>query len=221
MRDLVNNKDEILILDYIDPNTKEKIQAKVLERDELEDLLTIDLLNQAGVDSLKKIISLNEKVTVFDRRRSLSFLCVVLKDKWKETRTINLKFPDDIAFYERRKIRRATLSKPFVISIRIVNRKYQKNSYDLGEGGFSMIFSKADNPSLEPGMTFKEIDLTLGSKKIQVAATVVRVIELTPYQFENYPYGGKRISFKFEKLTDEQSSIINTFMDAHDALMQD
>ncbi|MFZ8932754.1 MAG: hypothetical protein ACO20H_10695 [Bacteriovoracaceae bacterium] len=218
LNDLAKNKDHVIILDYIDESKKAYSLGQVQKFDEQNEMIQIKIKDEDSISLFQKIINLNDKVTLFFKRRCLSFICQFDKKNYDGGQIIDLKLPEDINFHDRRKNKRAILVKACVVKIHKDSKAIIKNCYDLGVGGLSLLLSKSDSLSLNDNEILKSCSLTLSNNvNIDLELKHVRSVVLAPYQYENYPYGGKRVSFAFNNISKKDLEKIVAYMDENDA----
>ncbi|MDH5581200.1 MAG: hypothetical protein OEY33_04780, partial [Bdellovibrionales bacterium] len=124
----------------------------------------------------------------------------------------------DINFHDRRKSKRSILARPCVVVLDLDSKVITKNCYDLGVGGLSLLFSKSENISFKDGQILNSCSIKISSGKIKgLKLRYLRTVQLAPYQYENYPFGGKRVSFSFHELSSSDLSKIEVFMEENDA----
>ncbi len=81
----------------------------------------------------------------------------------------------------------------------------RRKCFDLGLGGMSIIFSKTDLHRLRKGQRLSEVKIiaeNAGTPGVELLldCEVIEILKLEPFKYENCPYGGARVSFRFERL---------------------
>lgn len=216
IRDISNHRDIMFIYDFITDDEKLKCTLNFLEKDESDRTLLFEISDESSLDNFKKLLKQKENLNIFNGRRSLSFVSTFVKDPKRNITQVLFNYPNEIIQYERRKTPRVQLSQPIVVNIKLTFKTYRKNVFDLGEGGFSIIFIKSESVRLEEKMVIPNISFFIGKTKIVLDCEVAKVFSIKPYEFENFPYGGTRVSFKYLNLTKENLKEIATYMQNYD-----
>lgn len=159
---------------------------------------------------LEPLISVERKLKIHFPKSGLFVLAYV---KESSNNNIITSHPIIHEFEDRRKVRRNSLEGN--LQVRFFNDKKQvllKNISDISGGGFSVILMKSEaNPFKNSQMIDVEIE-ELGLKE-QVEIISDEKIEL--YKWEDAPYGGTRLSFKFCNSSDRFKELLNVFIDRY------
>jgi hypothetical protein len=159
---------------------------------------------------LKQLVSGSGAINFYVPQSGLIFCSQVLK--FPENGPIVIAFPDQHLFDERREGRRLDCS-PINLWIHISDqgKSIRKKCFDLSFGGFSILFAKNESFPWGENDELKQIAIIWNKYKIFFTAKIVKIHNIDPYFLNNYPYGGKRISFKFTKTDKIQKDFLQEF----------
>lgn len=116
---------------------------------------------------------------------------------------LTISFPQHYFFHDRREGERfEILGLPFAVKLKIGNRQLKKSCFDISKGGLSILFSQSERVPYQTGDLIKDLTLVFGGHEVNFEARVVRILKLKPYMLESIPYGGSRLSLKFEKMAE-------------------
>jgi hypothetical protein len=161
-------------------------------------------------NQLAKVISGNRSVNIYVPELSVSFsseLKSVSVDK-----RVKLYPPTDYTFFERRKHVRVQTDKACYVSFEHKKAMVKKSVYDFSMGGIAIILSKTDKIVIEKGKIFTDFVLDIGSRKMKIKAECVNSFSIDRFKFENLPYGGFKLAFRFMDLNKEDKAFITEFL---------
>lgn len=191
-----------------------KLKIKAYRKDYNE----IELELCAGQEEkLAKVISGNRILNVYVPELSVSFsseLKSVSADK-----KIKLYPPSEYSFYERRKHERVQPSKTCFVSFEHNKQNIRKSIYDFSLGGIAIILPKSDKVVISKGKTYAVFTLDIGLRKMKVKAECVNSFNIDRFKFDNLPYGGFKIAFRFTDISKEDKAFLAEFV-THEMLMQ-
>ncbi|MFA6237291.1 MAG: PilZ domain-containing protein [Bacteriovorax sp.] len=169
-------------------------------------------------DSLAKVISGNRILNIYVPELSVSFsaeLKSVTVDK-----KVKLYPPSDYSFYERRKHERVKPAKTCFASFELNGKMINKKAiYDFSLGGIAIILPKSDKITIAKGTKFTVFTLEIGLKKIKVKAECVNSFIIDRFKYDNLPYGGFKLAFRFSEISKEDKDFLAAFV-THELLLQ-
>lgn len=171
-----------------------------------KDYLTFSF-NEIQRPFLDPLISIDRKIKIHFPDEGLFALCSV---KEISSSKITLSHPILHEFEDRRKIERKNLENQlnalFVIEKKQVLRK---NISDIGSGGFSIILMKSES---NPFKRIKNADVEIEDIGLKAKVELVAEDKMEPFKWEDTPYGGTRLSFKFSDADDRFKAILDVFL---------
>jgi hypothetical protein len=185
-----NAKQELILKPIMDQ--KDLVHSIVGGREEINVFIPGDLVFfQSNVKSLsgegELVISMPTMVAHVDRRKHLRIN--VLPAMGVES-----------AFY-----------KSF-LSQRVNTQLFKKNCLDLGTGGLSFVISKMENKYFNIGDRVVGIILQLGDKKIEVDASIVNILPITPDDYNKLYYKGLKVCLKFDYVNPIYQEMLEMFV---------
>lgn len=168
-------------------------------------------------DKLTKVISGNRILNIYVPELSISFtseLKVITVDK-----KIKLYPPSDYSFYDRRKHERVQPSKVCFSSFEHNKIMMKKSIYDISLGGIAIILPKSDKVIISKGKKYDIFLLEIGLRKIRVKAECTNAFSIDRFKFDNLPYGGFKLAFRFTAISKEDKIFLAEFL-THELLMQ-
>ncbi len=134
---------------------------------------------------------------------------------------LTVSFPQVHTFHDRREGERfEILGLPFSVKLKINDREIRKSCYDISKGGLSILFSQGERVPYQAGDLIKDLILVFGKNEVSFEARVVRVLKLKPYMLESIPYGGSRLSLKFEKMAKMDSGLLEKLTEQLEELLK-
>jgi hypothetical protein len=161
-------------------------------------------------EKFAKVISGNRILNVYVPEISVSFsseLKTISADK-----KIKIYLPEEYSFYERRKHDRVQTTKTSYMSFEHNKQLMRKALYDVSLGGFAVILPKSDKLIISKGKIFEGITLEVGLKKIKVKAECVNAFTIDRFKFDNLPYGGYKIAFRFTNISKEDRAFLADYL---------
>lgn len=168
-------------------------------------------------DKLARVVSGNRILNVYVPELSVSFsseLKSVTSDK-----KVKLYPPADYSFYERRKHERVQPSKTCYATFEHNKMTIKKPIYDFSLGGIAIILPKSDKIIINQGKVFAVFTIEVGLRKIKVKAECVNSFSIDRFKFENFPYGGFKLAFRFTEISKEDKAFLAAFV-THELLVQ-
>lgn len=98
------------------------------------------------------------------------------------------------------------------LSQKVNTQLFKKNCLDLGTGGLSFVISKMENKYFSVGDRVVGIILQLGDKKIEVEATIVNILPITPDDYNKLFYKGFKICLKFDYVNPIYQEMLEMFV---------
>ncbi len=149
---------------------------------------------------VEEIVSGSGKVNIYIEEDALLF-CSELKSYDDTEGTLIVGMPERYKFFDRRDKDRVDGPEDVFLEMEINQKMISKRCLDISSGGCSIVLSQGEdtNYKINDGMEFG-VKLTFGDSSIKLLATVIKKLKLTPYKYENCPYGGARISLKFKDI---------------------
>lgn len=168
-------------------------------------------------DKLAKVISGNRILNIYVPELSVSFsseLKSVTADK-----KIKLYPPESYFFYERRKHERVQPAKACYVSFEHNKMILKKSIYDFSLGGIAIILPKSDKVAIAKGKIYAVFVLEIGFRKIRAKAECVNSFSIDRFKFENLPYGGFKLAFRFTEISNDDRAFLAEFI-THEILVQ-
>lgn len=168
---------------------------------------------------LEEMINGLGRINLIIPEKSLIFESEMLN--FDENNNLSVSFPKYYRFYERRNFERIDPFIPIKVEFLTNNVKVLKDCFDISVGGFSLVFSKTESVPLNLGDEIKEVKVTRILDSHLSKALVVNVIKLKPFMLDNCPYGGTRVSFKFDRPSQKLVSAILEVINGQKKLLGD
>ncbi|MBC7539862.1 MAG: PilZ domain-containing protein [Bacteriovorax sp.] len=168
-------------------------------------------------DKLAKVISGNRILNIYVPELSVSFSSE-LKSVTVDQK-VKLYPPSDYAFYERRKHERVQPSKTCFVSFEHNKMMIKKSIFDFSLGGIAVILPKSDKVIISKGKAFAVFVLDIGLRKIKVKAECINSFSIDRFKFDNLPYGGFKLAFRFTEISKEDKAFLADFI-TQEMLMQ-
>lgn len=168
-------------------------------------------------EKLAKVISGDRVLNIYAPEISVSFsseIKVITADK-----KIKIYLPKEYSFYDRRKQERVEPTKTCYVNFEYNKQMYRKSIFDISLGGIAIILPKSDKILITKGKQFEVFTLDIGLKKIKVKAECTNSFNVDPYKFENLPYGGYKVAFRFTDISKDDKAFLSEFI-AHQKLTQ-
>ncbi len=122
--------------------------------------------------------------------------------------TLEVAFPEHYIFHERRMAQRVEIEQSPIVALNFADKTLIKTCFDLGLGGFSVIFSISEKRNFSPKMELVQNTLTHRGKKIFFDCTVIYELRPKPFFYEKFPYAFSRVSFRFNRLSAVDQQIL-------------
>lgn len=159
---------------------------------------------------LANIVSGNRAFNIYIPELSISFSSGI--KEIMEDKRIKVDLPKGYFFHERRKHERIQPSKTCYVSFEYNNVLTKKAIYDVCQGGVSVVLPKSGKIVLEKGKIYNEFILEVGTRKIKVKAECVKSFWINRFKFENMPYGGFKLAFRFIEMKNEDREFWNNYI---------
>jgi len=191
-----------------------QIESEVLSKAELKiesyklDHNEIILQTTVGMEeNLIQMITGMGKLNFYIHESSLLFTSDI--KKLEPGGKLTMAFPQTYHFNNRRDGERfEILGLPFFVKLKINGNEIRKSCYDISKGGISILFSQRERVPYKEGDLITNMGLVFGKNEVKFEARVMKVLKLKPYMLENIPYGGTRLSLKFEKMEKLDSVVL-------------
>lgn len=167
-------------------------------------------ISEGQYEKLSKVISGNRIMNIYVPELSVSFSSE-LKSITGQSK-VKISVPLEYSFYERRKHERVTPSKVCYTSFELGKKLIRRSIFDFSFGGISIILPKSDKIIIEKGSLLSEFVIEIGAKKIKTKAECVKVFLIDRFKFENFPYGGHRIAFRFIDMSKDDKMYLAKFI---------
>lgn len=129
--------------------------------------------------------------------------------KLEEGGKLTIAFPFTHTFHDRRELSRfEILGLPLSLKYNLKEREIKKPCFDLSRGGLSILYSQGERVPFKEGELIKGLHLEFGSHSLPFEATAVRILKLKPFMLEKIPYGGAKLSLKFETMDPKDKEIL-------------
>jgi hypothetical protein len=128
--------------------------------------------------------------------------------------------PSLFKVHDRRGWDRTQLEANITAVFELKGKTWNKNVFDLGCGGMSIVFSKNDLFRGEVQEIVKKMEIKVGDTKVYCECIIVNILQLRPYLLESCPYGGTRVSFKFNQLDEKTKSFFESIIFSHIGLLK-
>jgi hypothetical protein len=161
-------------------------------------------------DKLAKVISGNRILNIYVPELSVSFSSE-LKSVTVDQK-VKLYPPSDYAFYERRKHERVQPTKTCFVSFEHNKMMIKKSIFDFSLGGIAVILPKSDKVIITKGKAFAVFVLDIGLRKIKVKAECINSFSIDRFKFDNLPYGGFKLAFRFTEIAKEDKAFLAEFI---------
>ncbi|MEI8345824.1 MAG: hypothetical protein WCG27_00025 [Pseudomonadota bacterium] len=159
---------------------------------------------------LKEIITGSGKINFYAPLSGLVFTSEVIR--FPEKGPLVVAFPKEHLFDERRQLNRIDCANlDLWINFGHDNKSMRKKCYDISIGGFSVLFAKTDKFPWKEQTVLEQVTLVANSQKEIFTAEILGIHNIDPYALKNYPYGGRRVSFKFLNTSKAQKDFIHQF----------
>lgn len=168
-------------------------------------------------EKLAKVVSGNRKVNIYAPEMSVSFSSEI--KSITEDKKIKLYLPTDYTFYDRRKQERIEPTKTCYVTFEHNKQTYRKSIFDISLGGIAIILPKSDKVLINKGKQFGVFTLDIGLKKIKVKAECTGSFNIDRFKFDNLPYGGYKVAFRFVEISKEDKAFIAEFV-THQKILQ-
>ena len=196
--------------------------------------LKVELGIQSIDDSVEEIILKPDPKSVFLVRELISGLgtiniyvpksLLIFSAEFKnvdDEGRIKIGFPTIFKVHDRRGWDRVQLEADILATFELKGKNWNKKVFDLGSGGMSIVFNKTEHFRGELQEKIPKVTITVGEKKAFCECTIVNILQLKPYLLENCPYGGTRVSFKFDNLDKDSKEILDKVLLSHIGLLND
>lgn len=124
-----------------------------------------------------------------------------------------IKFPEALFLKERRSHSREYRLENLKVNLSFRGQLLRKNCYDIGQGGFSVILNKMEKINFIEGEDLDFADFLLMDIKLKFQAVVSQIIEIRPFIFEHIPYGQKKVSFEFKKMSKDKLLLLESMLE--------
>ncbi|MBP9680238.1 MAG: PilZ domain-containing protein [Bacteriovorax sp.] len=168
-------------------------------------------------DRLGLVISGNRVLNIYVPESSISFHSEV--KTISEGKKVKMYLPLEYSFFERRKHERVQPQKSCYASFEYNKQIIKKTIYDFSLGGIAIILPQSEKIKLSKERPFYELSLDIGLRKMKVKAVCVNTITIDRYKFENLPYGGFKLCYRFIEMNNEDRAFLSEFI-THEKLMQ-
>lgn len=159
---------------------------------------------------LLKLIGLERKIRIYIESEGLFLFCKV---KEEGERILCLGKPELHEFENRRVVTRtADISGLNVQILRDDKIILSKNCTDIGPGGFSIVLMKTEKNPLKD---IQETSAIIEKIGIHSQVQILSADKINPFEWENTPYGGTRLSFKFLDESDKLKSKLIKYLEKY------
>jgi len=134
---------------------------------------------------------------------------------------LKIGYPTIFKVHDRRGWDRVQLEADILAAFELKGKNWNKKVFDLGSGGMSIVFNKTEHFRGELQERIDRVEITVGEKKVFCQCTIVNILQLKPYLLESCPYGGTRVSFKFDNLDKDSKEILDKVLLSHIGLLND
>ncbi|OFZ27367.1 MAG: hypothetical protein A2381_12420 [Bdellovibrionales bacterium RIFOXYB1_FULL_37_110] len=109
-----------------------------------------------------------------------------------------ISWPEKLYLNDRREIPRTEeFSSVVEVEFEFDKRKYKKNCFDLGIGGFSIILSAMEKYGFKKGDVIPFINLYIGREKNEISGKIQSIDVVDPQINQKYSYKVTRVSLRF------------------------
>lgn len=202
------------IFNYVNETEKLKIELNFLQFDEGSGKIFFEI-NKNRLEELKKVMAFSKKLTLFFPRRSLSIIAEKPVLDQKNQNILFFDIPDIMYYYERRKNPRVKLVKPLQVNFPENLRVFKANCYDVGIDGFSVFFTSSIKPNyglFKKEMVINGIGMPQFGEGFLIGAKVVNVLLTKPFELEEHPYEGLRVSFQILDFDESIKPVLQSYM---------
>ena len=168
-------------------------------------------------DKLASVISGNRVLNIYVPESSISFNSEL--KSVTEGKKIKLYLPLEYSFFERRKHERVQPLKTCYVSFEYNKLIIKKTIYDFSLGGIAIVLPQSEKIKLSKEKPFYDLVLDVGAKKIKVKAVCVNTITIDRFKFDNLPYGGFKLCYRFLDISQSDRAFLADFI-THEKLMQ-
>lgn len=134
---------------------------------------------------------------------------------------LKIGFPTLFKVHDRRGWDRVQLEADVLALFELRGKTWNKKVFDLGSGGMSIVFNKTEHFRGEIQEKVENVKIKVGEKTAYCECTIVNILQLKPYMLENCPYGGTRVSFKFDNLGSDSKDFLEKILFSHIGLLKD
>ena len=201
---------------FNDHTIKVELTIQSVDKDKEEILLCPD---PKSVFFIKEMISGLGTINIY-MPSSLLIFSAEFKNLDEEGK-VRIGFPTLFKVHDRRGWDRVQIEANVFAIFELKGKMWNKNVFDLGSGGMSIVFNKTEYFRGELQEVVKKIEIKVGDKSTYCECTIVNILQLKPYMLENCPYGGARVSFKFNRLDDDTREFLEKILFSHIGLLKD
>ncbi len=173
-----------------------------------EEILLVPADKAMDWDSVKELVRGSGLMNFFISEPGLLFRSELLA---LEGDFLVIRFPKIWNLEDRRIVDRISELNSIVLEIRKKDNIRAFKVFDISEGGLSVVLSGADSYHLKEGDRIKGAILKLMGTAVSLDIEVINGQKVTPYQFENIPYTGRRFGIQFSKRSEVVSKLISDF----------
>lgn len=166
---------------------------------------------------LQAVIDTGQILRIFAPDLSVSF-CSELKED-PEERVVLLSLPSDFSFHERRKHERIQPSKTAYAIFEHNKVQIKKIIFDLSIGGAAVIMPRTGKIYIEKGDFLEPFVVEIGARKLKIRAQCTSLVLIDRYKFEDLPYGGIKLAFRFAEIGKDDKAFLNEYV-THEILMK-
>ena len=188
--------------------SKCELRAKAFRKDYAE----IELIVKDGKnDEFSKVLGGNRVLNIYLPASSISFSAPIkgISEDFK----IKVSLPESYQFFERRENERVQTKRTSHVSFEFQKTLYKKVVFDVSTGGFSFIVPRTEKMNIAKGNVFPMMMLEVNGRKIKVKAECVNSFSVDRFKFENLPYGGHKVAFRFLTISIEDQKFLDGIVD--------
>lgn len=184
------------------------LKAELLIESYKLDRNQIILQTTEGMEQLlMQLITGSGKLNFYIAESSLLYTSDI--KKLEQGGKLTIAFPQTHHFHDRRELTRyEILGLPISAKLKIREKEIKKPCFDISKGGISLLFSQGEKVPYKEGELIQGLSLEFGNHSVPFEAKAVRILKLKPFMLESIPYGGSRLSLKFEKMEQKDKELL-------------
>ena len=211
-------KDRSVYSWYSFSDTVLKADLQLVSVNQIKKEITLIPIDETSEYYLEKTFSGDGKINLFFD--SLGAVVITELIEYGAKKSLKVKMPKEYSELERREDGRIEAQVDIWVQFKFEDQLIKKRCFDIGMGGFSLMFSKNEIISKKLQIsTEMDFEIILFKINIGVEGEVKKINKLKLFQSTKHPYATSRISFEFINLSDKNQLVLNDFISGHRDIM--